>query len=130
MSLVLMKNYKNKNHNVSERNKRAQDFLKEKQVSNKAGKISLKTLSFCMVSGLIFSGAFYLSQVNGIAIKGFDARDAQKKIQTLQKENEKLKIQEAELTSMSGIENLMGDLNLVSSTNVSYVEINSPLAMK
>ena len=83
-----------------------------------------------MVSGLIFSGAFYLSQVNGIAIKGFDARDVQKKLVVLQKENEKLKIQEAELSSMNGIENSMGDLNLVNSTNVSYVEINSPVAMK
>ena len=130
MSLVLMKNYKNKNHVTSERNKRVQDFLKEKQTSNKAGRVSLKTLSFCMVSGLIFSGAFYLSQVNGIAIKGFDARDVQKKLVVLQKENEKLKIQEAELSSMNGIENSMGDLNLVNSTNVSYVEINSPVAMK
>jgi len=130
MSLILMKNYNNRRDFGTERSARMKAFAKDNQDANKRGNISLGALGFCLIAGLVFSGAVYLSQVNGIAIKGFEVRDVEKKIQILEKENQKLKIQEVELASMNTIEKSMDSLNLVGPANVSYIEINSPMAMR
>jgi hypothetical protein len=130
MSLVLMKNYKSKNDFTSERNKRMKNSPREKDGLSSRGNINLGALGFFMIICLVFSGAVYLSQVNGIAIKGFEVRDMEKKIQSLEKQNQKLKIQEVELASMNNIEKSMNDFNLVSPSSISYIEINSPVAMR
>ena len=48
----------------------------------------------------------------------------------LKKENEQEKIKEVELRSMRNIEKSIENLNLVSSNEVSFLEINGPVAMK
>ena len=103
---------------------------KKKQNSARHGKASLKTLILALIILLVLCGALYLYQVNNIAIKGYEIRDMEDKIEGLQKENQKLKIQEVESKSMYNIEKATENLNLVNSVNVTYVEMRGPMAMK
>lgn len=102
-----------------------------KKISLKgSAKMSVITLTFLVISLFVLSGFFYLYQVNDLATKGFEIRDAENKIKELEEESKKLKIRETELRSMYTIEKETQDLNLINSTNISYVEINGPIAMK
>ena len=95
-----------------------------------SAQINLVSLTFVVAMIIIASGAFYLYQVNDIATKGYEVRDLESHIQNLQKESKKMEINEVELRSMYNIEKASQDLNLVNSTDVTYVEINGPVAMK
>ncbi|EKE11314.1 MAG: hypothetical protein ACD_15C00108G0009 [uncultured bacterium] len=97
-----------------------------------AGRVELNWMSliFVVAAGIFFSGGFYLYQVNDIATKGYEIRDLEKRIQDLNKESKKMEIKEVELKSMYNIEKASQDLNLVNSGEVSYIEINGPVAMK
>jgi hypothetical protein len=79
---------------------------------------------------IIIAGSFYLYQVNDLATKGFEIRDIEKKIQDLQKDGKQMQIREVELRSMYNIEKSTQDLDLVNSSNITYLEINGPVAMK
>lgn len=103
---------------------------KTKHGTMSAGKISLKTVAVSMLGGLIFAGAFYLYQVNNITIKSYEVKDVESRIQSLEKENQKLKIREVESKSMQNIEKSTEDLNLVRSSSVSYIERKGPVAMR
>lgn len=92
--------------------------------------INLISLVFSIVVCVCISGAFYLYQVNDVATKGYEIRDLENRIQALSKESRKMEINEVELRSMYNIEKTSQDLNLVNSNEVTYVEINGPVAMK
>lgn len=79
---------------------------------------------------LIALVAAYLYQINAIVAKGYEIKEAESGIKDLQKENQKLQIREMELKSMYNIEKSIEALNLVSPSNVSYIELNGPVAMK
>lgn len=79
---------------------------------------------------IIMAGSFYLYQVNDLATKGFEVRDLEKRIQSLEKEEKQMQIREVELRSMYNIEKSTEDLNLVNPSNITYLEINGPVAMK
>jgi hypothetical protein len=106
----------------------------------RSGKAKQKTTSvardnfgagiFWMVCCIICATAFYLFQVNNIAIKSYEVRDAENKVQNLEKESQKLKIRETGSKSMYTIEKATENLNLINSANVSYVEMKGPMAMK
>jgi len=132
MSVVLARNWGN---NITVKNRAALEgrvfvLKKSMRFAVKDGQTSLNTIIFVMIGCVIFAGAFYLYQVNNIAIKGYEIREVENKIQDLEKENQKLKIKEVESKSMYNIEKATEDLNLVNSNNVSYVEIKGPMAMK
>ena len=103
---------------------------KTKQNSMRAGKISLKTIAVLILGGVVFAGAFYLYQVNNITIKGYEVKDVENRIQSLEKENQKLKIREVESKSMQNIEKSTESLDLVRSSTVSYIERKGSVAMK
>lgn len=112
-------------------------LLRLKKIAGSSGfrlkgsvKMSVIALTFFVISLFLLSGFFYLYQVNGLATKGFKIKEAENKIKELKKEGKKLEIRETELRSMYTIEKETQDLNLVNSSNVSYVEINGPIAMK
>ncbi len=88
------------------------------------------TAIFFLAAGLLMAGSVYLYQVNSVITKGYEIREREAGIQELKKESQQLKIREVELKSMYSIEKSMGDLNLVTSSGVSYVEENEPMAMK
>jgi len=92
--------------------------------------INLISLIFAIAVGACVCGACYLYQVNDIATKGYEIRELEDKIQELNKESKKMEIHEVELRSMYNIEKASQDLNLVDSGDVTYVEINGPVAMK
>ncbi|MDP1884100.1 MAG: hypothetical protein Q8L10_01920 [Candidatus Moranbacteria bacterium] len=92
--------------------------------------INLMSLVFSIALATCVCGALYLYQVNDIATKGYEVRELESRIQELTKENKKMEIQEVELRSMYNIEKASQGLNLVNSGEVTYVEINGPVAMK
>jgi len=75
-------------------------------------------------------GAVYLYQVNDLATKGYEIKEIENKIQTLEKESKKMKIKEVELRSMYNIEKSTQELNLINPENITYIEMDSSVAMK
>lgn len=117
--------------NLGSRINKSRPSKEEKRlVASGSTKISLMALSFVLVAAVLFSGAFYLFQVNSIATQGFEIKKIENTIQDEEKENKKLKIKEIELKSMYNIEKATQEFNLVSPEDISYVEINGPVAMK
>ncbi|MFA5993998.1 MAG: hypothetical protein WC823_03495 [Parcubacteria group bacterium] len=106
-------------------------FLSTKNAFS-AGRVELNWMALVLtvIIGIFFCGAFYLYQVNNIATKGYEIRDLENRIQDLDKESKKMEIREVELKSMYNIEKASQELNLVNSGEVSYIEINGPVAMK
>jgi hypothetical protein len=132
MSVVLARNWGN---NITVKRRAAAEgrvfvLKKSMRLAGKDGQTSLNTIIFIMIGCVIFAGAFYLYQVNNITIKGYEVREVENKIQSLEKESQKLKIREVESRSMYKIEKATEDLNLVNSANVSYVEMKGPVALK
>ncbi len=88
-------------------------------------------LAGAVLSGMLFfAGGFYLYQVNSVASAGFQLQNIQNKIQEYQKEGNDLEIQSTELQSTYNIEKSAKNLNLVNTANVSYIELDGPVAMK
>lgn len=83
-----------------------------------------------IVALLLVSGAVYLYSINSSAAKGYQIRQVEKDIQNLKKENEDLKIKEAELKSLYRIEESSKNLNMGDLKNISYIEETGPVAMK
>jgi cell division protein FtsL len=83
-----------------------------------------------IVALLFVSAAVYLYSINSSASKGYQMRQVEKDINNLKKENENLKIKEAELKSLYHIEESSKNLNMGDLKNVSYIEETGPVAMK
>lgn len=98
--------------------------------SKGSAKILFLASVFVLIFAVFMGGAFYLYQVNDLATKGYEIRDAESRIQNLEKENKKMKIKEVELRSMYNIEKSTQELNLVSPVNVSYIKMDVSVAMK
>ena len=92
--------------------------------------LSLVSTCFLLVLLVLSAGAFYLYQVNDLATKGYEMKEVENRIADLEKQSKNMEIKEVELRSMYNIEKSTGDLNLVSAQNISYVEMNGPVAMK
>lgn len=86
--------------------------------------------AFILLFAAVILGFFYLYQVNDLTAQGFEARFLEKKIQDLEKESKKMKIREVELRSMYSIEKSTQELNMTNPQNVTYLEMEGPLAMK
>jgi hypothetical protein len=83
-----------------------------------------------VVLAIFLSAFFYLHLVNQSATRGFEARQAEKEISDLEKQNEQLRIKEAELKSLYYIEESSRKLNMADLHKVSYVEEKGPMALK
>lgn len=79
---------------------------------------------------LLVSGGIYLYSINSSAVKGYQVRQVEKEIQELKKENDNLRIKEAELKSLYRIEESSKNLNMEDLKNVSYIEQTGNVAMK
>lgn len=82
-----------------------------------------------LVSILLACGIFYVYEINLLATKGYEIREAENRVKELAQDSRQLKIREVELRSMYTIEKSMNNFNLVSPSNVSYIEIDGPVAM-
>jgi hypothetical protein len=84
---------------------------------------------FVVAAFVLFSSA-YLYFINSSATKGYQVRQVEKEITDLKKEEEHLKIKEAELKSLYHIEETSKNMNLAETLQVSYISEKSPMAMK
>lgn len=93
-----------------------------------AAKISIKHAAGFVSPVLVvfactaFAGLFYIYSVNQTAVKGIAIRNAEKEIARQKKENESLKIKEAELKSLYHIEESSKQLKMAPATTVKYIE--------
>jgi hypothetical protein len=107
----------------------------EKTTRVEAGKrgsirIGLAWSGFITILFVVFFSAFYLFQVNDLAVKGYEIRDLENRIAKLQKDNKKMQIREMELRSMYSVEKAAPNFNLVSPIGVSYLELDGPVALR
>jgi len=94
------------------------------------GRSGLARLSFLIFIAVAVSGAAYLYQVNDLATKGYEMREVETKIAKLEKESKSMQIKEVELRSMYNLERATKDLDLVTAQNITYIEMDGPVAMK
>ena len=83
---------------------------------------------FIVLACTAFSGLFYIYSVNQTAIKGIAIRNAEKAVADQAKDNESLKIKEAELKSLYHIEDASKQLNMVDAASVKYLEESPSVA--
>jgi cell division protein FtsL len=67
----------------------------------------------------------YLVQVNSFSTKGYEIRNAQKKIDQLRNDQRALEVQSAELQSLQRIQSQPAVLNMVPVSSISYVQTTS-----
>lgn len=99
-------------------------------ISGKTEVIGSVSLSFVIMFFIVLAGVVYIYSINSSAVKGFEMRKAEKEVTGLKKENESLIIKEAELKSLYNIEEASKKLNMEQLGDISYINENSPVAMK
>ena len=88
-------------------------------------------VGFVVFSLFFVIGAAYLYSVNSNAVKGYEIREVEKEISELRKNQEQLKIREAELNSLYRIERESENLNMAElGDDVAYIEELGPVAFK
>ena len=105
-------------------------FGERKKSLNAGPQMGRVTLSFILVALVCAAGGFYIFEVNNLATKGYEIRNLENQLNKSRKENEALRIQEAELKSMYKIEEKTKDLNMVAPKDVSYLNLPGDVAMK
>ncbi len=65
-----------------------------------------------------------------MATMGYEIKTKEKAIQDLQKQNELLKIEAAQLRSMNNLETEKDKIKMQKPDEVSYIEVDNPVAMK
>lgn len=117
-----------KRHVLSMRTEKIKN-AKKNRLTEDVG-VNFKNAGMSLMVMVIFLGIFYLYQVNDLTNKGYEIREIEAQIGELKKENDKNKIKEVELRSMYNIEKTTENLGLIASSDVSYMELNGPVAMK
>lgn len=82
-------------------------------------KIKMLVMFLCLMVA-----AIYLGIINVSAVKGYEIKKVEQKIDELKKENKQLQIQEAELNSFYNIKDNIGNLNMVEVKDVVYIDDN------
>lgn len=88
------------------------------------------TLGIFVVLLIASLGIVYLVESNSMTTSGYQIQDLQDKVTDLQKSNEELKLQAAELQSLKHLEQVQKDLNMVPNSQTSYVSGNNNIAMR
>lgn len=88
------------------------------------------TLGMFVVLLIASLGIVYLVESNSMTTSGYQIQDLQDKVTELQKSNEELKLQSAELQSLKHLEQVKDDLNMVSNSQTSYVKGDNNIAMR
>lgn len=96
--------------------------LEQKHAARSVNAAGFISPVFVVLACTAFSGLFYIYSVNQTAVKGLAIRSAEKEVMQQRKDNESLKIKEAELKSLYRIEDSSKNLNMVDATNVKYLE--------
>ncbi len=84
---------------------------------------------FVVLVSAVFCGLFYVYLVNKTAIKGIAIRNAENEIQEQMKNNEILKMKEAELKSLYKIEEQSKQMEMINASDIKYLEENPSMAL-
>ena len=104
--------------------------IKRRTVSQKA-KESKFTVSMFSVALVCVAGLLYIFQISGVATKGYEIEDYEKTLSELQRENQKMQIEIADLKSMDNLENESGKLSAIDYKDIIYItSISSAVAME
>ena len=97
----------------------------EKSVKYGFAKTKVILISFGLVACVA-----YLAVINISAVKGYEIREIENEIAQAEKENKKLQIEIAELSSSYNIKNEAENLNMVEADNIVYIsEGNQSVAL-
>ena len=130
--IIIINKYKSEIYRDKSKEEWQQNKISQAVSISKKGsiKIGLASVGFLFIFLVIFSGAFYLFQVNDLAIKGYNIRELENEIGELEKENKQMKIYEMELRSMYAIEKSAQEFNLVSPVDISYLKVNNTVVLR
>ncbi|MFA5871972.1 MAG: septum formation initiator family protein [Parcubacteria group bacterium] len=107
------------------------DFGKRKgAIKSNSFQFGRITLSFLLVAMICAAAVFYIFEVNNQATKGYEIKNLEDNLEALKANNEKLKIQAAELKSMYNIEEKTKELNMTAPKDISYINVPGEMAMK
>jgi len=105
-------------------------FGERKKALSSGFRMGRITLSFFLVMLICAAGVFYIFEVNNIATKGYEIKSLENRLNELRRENENLRLREAELRSIYKIEEKTEELNMVVPQNISYLNLPGDVAMK
>ena len=104
--------------------------IRRRTVSQKA-KESKFTVSMFVAVLICAAGLLYIFQISGVATKGYEVGNYEKTLFELQRENQKMLIEIADLKSMKNLENKSGKLSAIDYKNIIYItSISSAVAME
>jgi len=83
---------------------------------------------FVVLACAVFVALLYIYSINHSAVKGYEIRSVEKEISELKKENENLRIKEAQLKSLYRVEQSARDLNMSNVSDAVYLEENPSVA--
>lgn len=111
-------------------NTNTSDWGKRKRTIDSPKKVGHITATFMLGFLICVIGVAYIFQVNRVATMGYEIRKQENQIEELKQQNERLKIKAAELKSIYNIETGKAEMEMLKPTEVSYVEVQNPVAMK
>lgn len=79
------------------------------------------SLGFLIVVLIGVMGLLYISQINSVAVAGYTIKEADKKIEELNRKNKEFGLELARLQSVNNIKNESQRLNMVELTSASFV---------
>lgn len=98
----------------------AKHSIRKKTISDKLRTNSV-TFGFISIALICALSLFYLLGINNLAVKGYDIKSSEERLSELKEENQKLKIEAAELKTMSRLNDSVENLEMVSVKNISYI---------
>ncbi|MCK5122753.1 MAG: hypothetical protein KAQ87_01225 [Candidatus Pacebacteria bacterium] len=104
--------------------------IRRRTVSQRA-KESKFTVSVFSAALICVAGLLYVFQISGVATKGYEIGNYEKTLVELQKENQKMLIEIADLKSMNNLENESEKLSAIDYKDITYItSLSSAVAME
>jgi len=88
---------------------------------SKTVKINFRIFNATLISLIIVIGVASLVQINSLAVKGYQIKDLQNRINELKEVGENLQLDALKLQSMDNIKNKVSSLDMVAVGEVSYL---------
>ena len=104
--------------------------IRKRTVSQKARE-SKFTVSMFSVALICVAGLLYVFQISGVATKGYEIENYEKTLTELQRKNQKMLIEIADLKSMNNLKDESGKLSVIDYRDITYItSISSAVAME
>lgn len=111
--------------NFARRNRTSKRTVSQKLKESKTA------INFAMITLVCVLGLLYLAQINNNSTKGYEIGKYEKKSTEIQKENQKIMVELADLKSMRSLENESNKLSSINSADITYVvESSGAVAMQ